>query len=248
MGHSLIHLGYAYELHSRTIGIEALAMVASFYDDQHKYLDDPSYTRPASYSSTSIFEILKKVAADPRFHKATEQQHETNLDTLLLKHEAAILDHWNAWDLSKDPMQSFQEAQKAAVAMLVATGTTDHKYDFYLVHVLTTSHATRTMLPIVPPGFQIRLIRQWWFFALTAYVLKLRPEIDTNIIDSVILGQKTWKNATYLALHSSHAHDSHYVKAIRAMNNAAETWTDRSQYFLKAGIKFSEEFSGWKFE
>lgn len=30
--------------------------------------------------------------------------------------------------------------------------------------------------------------------------------------------------------------------------NAAGTWGDKSDYYLKAAIKFAEEFDGWGFE
>ena len=64
VGHPLIHLGYAYELNSRTIAIEALALGACFYSSLHKYIDDPKYTKPSHYQSTSLLEILRRVKDD----------------------------------------------------------------------------------------------------------------------------------------------------------------------------------------
>jgi len=145
--------------------------------------------------------------------------------------------------------------------MLVATSK---NYDFFLCHVLTTSHAVRIMLPLVPAKFQVPLLRQWLFFALTAYVSQMRPKIDLDIIQGVRLEGKGWKTVVDKALNSSHAQDSHFVKgmclglyasmqmltqlpAVRAMKDAAETWDDKGELFLKAAVKFTEEFDGWRF-
>lgn len=212
VGHPLIHLGYAYELNSRTIGVEALGMVCTMHDNQHKYIDDPSYTRPASYTTTSVFEILRRVSQDQRLDGIFQQSSDDNMRVLLAKHEDVVLDHWNAWEVD-DAKAQFEEMQKAATAVLVATTTNQaSKFDFFLCHVLTTSHAVRIMLPIVPAKFQVPLVRQWLFFALTAYISQMRPVIDRGVIDNVTLSGKGWKDVVDKALNSEHAQDSHFVK------------------------------------
>ena len=40
VAHPLIHLGYAYELQSKTVAIEALSLGACFYSSLHKYIDE----------------------------------------------------------------------------------------------------------------------------------------------------------------------------------------------------------------
>ena len=40
--------------------------------------------------------------------------------------------------------------------------------------------------------------------------------------------------------------DAHYVKALRALMVAEETWgDDGGQLYLKGAIKLAEEFDGW---
>jgi len=213
----LIHLGYGYELNSRTVGIEALGLVACFYSDMHKYFDDPSYTRPASYSSSSTLDILKRVAHDDRFNDAYLQSAdaEENMSNLLANHETVVLDHWNALEIT-DPARQFEESQKAAVALLVGTSRNrkgwHEGFDFYLCHVLTSSHAIRLLLPIVPAKWQMPLIRQWWFFALTAYISQMRPELKLDRITGYDVAGKTWKHAVHAALTSEYAQDAHYIK------------------------------------
>lgn len=223
MAHPLIHLGYGYELNSRTVAIEALGLLACFYGDLHKYLDNPSYTRPASYTSTSLLDILDKVARDDWLGNVLhDHAHaEENMATLLAAREDVVLDHWNAWEIT-DAKAQFEESQKAAVALLVATSTNRpgwHKgHDFYLCHVLTSSHAVRLLLPIVPAKWQIPLVRQWWFFALTAYISQMRPEYNLERISAYDVHGKTWKHAEHAALTSKWSHDAHYVKGRQCLH------------------------------
>ncbi|EAW09388.1 questin oxidase family protein [Aspergillus clavatus NRRL 1] len=246
LGHPLIHLGYAFEMSSREVAMEALGLAATCYSDIHKYFDDPSYSKAeASYHSTSMFEVLSKVRADQRFNGLFATPGDNNLDTLFRHHEAALLDHWNAWKI-ENPVEQFRESQELAAALLVAThqDSTD-KYDFFLVHILTTSHAVRILLPFVPGRFQIPLVRQWWLLTLAVYIAQLRPEIDLDRIRNYDLKGRDWKWAANQAVTTEHSTDAHYVKAIRALREAATTWGDSDEFYLKAAAKFAEEFDGW---
>ncbi|KAL5360072.1 hypothetical protein BJX96DRAFT_164888 [Aspergillus floccosus] len=246
LGHPLIHLGYAFELSSRETAIEALALTATCYSDIHKYFDDPSYSQAhSSYSSTSLFEILGKVRADKRFHGLFGTPGDHNMEVLFTKHEADLLHHWNAWKI-EDPEEQFRETQEVAAAMLTATRREPaQKYDFFFVHVLTTSHAVRILLPLIPGRFQLSLIRQWWLMTLAIYIAQLRPEVDLDAIMDVQLGGRDWEWTARKATKSEHSTDAHHVKAIRALREAANTWGDPDSYYLKAAVKFAEEFDGW---
>lgn len=214
VGHPLIHLGYAYEFDSREIAMEALALTATQYSFLHRYLDDPSYTKPPPFSSTSPTELLNKLASDERFDNLFKEPGFANIEPLFQKHESLVLEYWNAWDLSSsaDPIEQFRESQEAAVAMLVATvppGT--HAYNFFVVHVLTTSHAVRILLPVVPAKFHVSLVRQWWLLALAVYIAVLRPKVDPDYVPGDPKG-KGWKHVESRALNSQWATDAHYVK------------------------------------
>lgn len=209
VGHPLIHLGYAYELSSREIGIEALAMGSVGYNFLHKYLDDASYTKPSTYSATSPLEILHRISEDSRFDGLFDSRGSGNIETLFKEHEGLVLEHWNAWTIS-DPNKQFADSQQAAVALLVRTvkpGT--HAYDFFMVHIMTTSHAVRILLPLIPQKFQVSLVRQWWLLAIAVYVAQLRPKINDDIEVKPAHG---WKYVEDRAVNSPWALDAHYVK------------------------------------
>ena len=209
VGHPLIHLGYAYELSNRELGMEALAMGSVSYNFFHKYIDDNSYTKPSTYSTTSPIEILHKIAEDKRFDGLFDSKGPGNIGPLFENHENLILEHWNAWNIV-DPNKQFRDSQEAAVALLVSTvqpGT--HAYDFFMVHLLTTSHAIRILLPLIPKQFHIGLVRQWWLFTIAVYVSQLRPNIDDDI---EVKPTKSWKYVENKAIDGPWATDAHYVK------------------------------------
>ncbi|RDW71440.1 hypothetical protein BP6252_08003 [Coleophoma cylindrospora] len=242
LGHPLIHLGYAYELSNRELAMEALGMASTAYNFLHKYIDDVSYTKPSSYSTTSPLEILQKVSSDARFDGLFKHKGAGNMESLFDNHESLVLEHWNAWTIV-EPNKQFQESQEAAVALLVNTvevGT--HAYDFFMVHILTTSHAVRVLLPLIPKRFHISLVRQWWLLTLGVYISQLRPKISQDIEQKP---DKSWKYVEDKAVNGPWSTDSHYVKALRAMKEAAFTWGDVHERYLAAAVRFSNDFEGW---
>ncbi|KAL8880929.1 MAG: hypothetical protein Q9192_007915, partial [Flavoplaca navasiana] len=133
LGHPLIHFGYAYELSSRDIAMEALGMAATSYNHLHKYLDDPSYTKPTSNPSKSPLELLCRLQKDSRFDNVVSDAGPENLMPLFKNHESLMLEYWNAWQIT-DPTNDFRASQMAAAALLVATVKpgSGAKYDFFL--------------------------------------------------------------------------------------------------------------------
>ncbi|KAF1951860.1 hypothetical protein CC80DRAFT_552930 [Byssothecium circinans] len=244
LAHPLIHLGYAYELNSKTVAIEALALGTCFSSSLHKYVDDPSYTKPSPYMSTSLLDILHKVKEDKRFDGLYDHRS-GDISKVFAEREEAFLEYWNAWELP-NPNEQFEESQRTAVAILMGTEPPkESEFDFFLVHLLTSSHAVRILLPLIPSKFHLSLVRQWWLFTLAVYIAQVRPELDLTRIDGYDLKNRDWKFVEHRALSSSHSLDAHFVKALRSMKVAAETWNDETQFYLKAAVKFADEFEGW---
>lgn len=212
VGHPLIQLGYAFEFNSKEIAMEALGLAATCYNYLHKYSDDPSYTKPTENPTTSIFEVLRRIDADKRLDGIFEHKNGSNSSYLFEHHESLVLEHWNSWAI-EDPTKQFEESQKAAAALLVATvaaGSED--YDFFLVHILTSSHAVRILLPFVPKKFHVGVVRQWFLLAIAVYIGQLRPKIDWTPVEKMAVGDKGWKYVVNKAVAGSWAADAHYVK------------------------------------
>jgi hypothetical protein len=197
---------------SREVGIEALALTATQYNFLHKYIDDATYTRPSSFKSTSPLELFHKIASDSRFDGLFEEPGFSNIEPLFEKHEDLVLEYWNAWALD-DPVKQFQESQEAAVAFLVASvppGT--HSYNFFICHVLTTSHAVRILLPVIPKKVHINLVREWWLLAIAVYAAESRPKIDPDFLQPGDVAGKRWNYVEDKALNGPYSTDAHFVK------------------------------------
>ena len=243
MGHPLIHLGYAFEISSREVAMEALGLAATCYGDLHKYLDDPRYSnRPRRLETTSSLEILARLKCDTTFNNLFDAPGGDNMTVVFRDYEEQLLTYWNAWRLV-NPTKQFEDSQQAATAMLIASGRTG--YDFFIVHLLTTSHAVRILIPMVAPQFHLNLVKQWWLVTLAIYIAQLRPEIDVEGIKEYDTRGRDWDWVCKEAVSGKYSLDAHYVKAVRAMQEAANTWGDQDAFYLKAAVKFASEFDGW---
>ncbi|CRG88277.1 hypothetical protein PISL3812_05306 [Talaromyces islandicus] len=246
LGQPLVHLGYALKMSSRVMVMEALALAATSYNDNNinKYSDDPSYfkTEP-SYKTSSILEIIEKVHADKIFtNNSLMIPGEHNLETIFRDHEAALLDHCNAWAISTNPLMHFRESQAVAAALFVGTGESESKRDLNLLRPLVMSHAILVMLPSVPDKFHIRLVQQWWLTTLAIYIAQLRPEINQDSITSYNIQGKDWAWVAKQAIHGPHATNVRFVEGLHALKEIGETWKDSEDYYLKAAVKFVDEF------
>jgi hypothetical protein len=228
--------------------MEALTLVATSYNHNNinKYSDDPSYfkTEP-SYKTSSILEIIERVRADKVFANDSitiPGQH--NLETIFRDHEAELLDHCNAWAISTAPLTHFRESQAAAAALFVGAAQLENEHDVNLLRPLVMSHAILTILPSVPDKWHIRLVRQWWLTTLAIYIAQLRPEINQDSIPTYDIQGKAWAWVAKQALHGPHATNVQFVEGLHALKEIGETWKDSENYYLKAAVKFADEFKG----
>lgn len=211
VGHPLIHLGYAFEMDCKELALEALGLTCVQYNFLHKYLDDKSYTRPSPFTSRSPLELLVKATTDERFNKLPKDPSLGDLEAIFDDHQELVMDYWNSWEID-DPLKQFELSQEAAVALLVATVQPEtHGYNFLLVHLLTTSHAVRILLPFIPAKYHVPLVREWWLLVLAIFIIKGRPKPEPDNITRDLKG-KNWKYVVDKALNSAWATDAHYVK------------------------------------
>lgn len=249
MGQPLIHLALALQMSVRDIAMEALTLAATSYynNDIFKYSDDPSYFQAeSSYKTSSITEILYKIRTDQRFNNdALGLPGEQNMTVIFRDHEAALLDHCNAWTISSDPTTYFRESQKAAITLLMGTKTSEEKYDKSLLHPLLMSHAIHVILPHTPDKVHVSLVQQWWLTTLAIYVAQLRPEIDFDVLAAYDTQDKNWDWIKQQALKSPYATDAYFLQTLRVLKELGEAWEDSEEYFLKASVKFVDDFDGW---
>ena len=77
------------------------------------------------------------------------------------------------------------------------------------------------------------------------YIAQLRPKINIDTIKLVELEGRDWAFVTEKAVKGKYRTDAHYVKALRSTHEASKTWGDPNSFFLKAAVKFADDFDGW---
>lgn len=259
LGHPLIHLGYAYELASREVGMEALGLAATCYNPKLAALleansaaaSKASTANPLTYSTSNPFEVFARAQADTRLDSHFVKLGDNNLSRLLSDKAltSILIEHFNAWKITQ-PKEAFEQSQRLATALLISTSSEKpicgHGYDFFLLHGLTTSHAIRIVIPFLPAEHHIPLLKEWFLITLALYIAQLRPTVSVQRVKEFDLNGQGWDDAVKLALESEHKFDEHYVKGIRAMKEAAKIWGDSDQFFEKAAVKFATEFQQWQ--
>ena len=242
LAHPVIHTAYGYELDSRDVAMEGLALAATQYDFLPKYLDDPpAPSKEAVADPKTPLEILTLVQQDKDFDALPTGLDQ--MEEMLEKHGDLVFKYWNRWALP-DPTKQFADSQHCAAALLASSAI---GFDFFICHLLTSSHAIRIYLPSAPPEWHVKLVRSWWLFVLLAYVALGRPKVDLAAIRYVEVKSRDWDWIGKQALTSKWHLDAHYVKACRALKEAALTWGDSDEFYIKAAIKFAENFDGWEF-
>ncbi|KIX98342.1 uncharacterized protein Z520_05643 [Fonsecaea multimorphosa CBS 102226] len=263
LGHPLIHLGYAYELNSREVAMEALGLAATCYDEKLAILLETatsastsasqSANKPLTYSTNNLFEVFARIHGDSRLDGVFEHLGGDNLTHLLSDPAltSILLEHFRAWQIV-DPTKDFAQSQALATALLIASGPSvgGHGWDFFLVHLLTTSHAVRILIPFLPDSqHHVPLVREWLLISLAIYIAQLRPLIKTEYITEFDLQGRDWDNyVTRQAVEGKSKFSAHFVKACRAMREAERVWgghADDDKYYLKAAVKFASEFDDW---
>ncbi|OQV07277.1 hypothetical protein CLAIMM_11733 [Cladophialophora immunda] len=253
LGHPLIHLGYAYELNSREVAMEALGLAATCYDEKLAKLLETATSasqsaNPPTYSTNDLFEVFARVHGDSRLDGVFEHLGDANLTHLLSDPAltAILLEHFRAWQIV-DPTKDFAQSQALATALLIASAPSvgGHGWDFFLVHLLTTSHAVRILVPFLDAPHHVPLVLEWLLIALAIYIAQLRPPIKKEPVADFDLRGRGWDYVAREAVGSKWKFDAHFVKACRAMREAARVWGDDDEFYLKAAVRFASEFNDW---
>ncbi|KAB8078313.1 hypothetical protein BDV29DRAFT_152842 [Aspergillus leporis] len=246
VGHPFIHLAYAYEFSSPEIATEALSLGCTERDPIHRYLDTP-YPDTSTYKSTSPKTILQCVRDDARFSGLFSIPGYNNIATIFAKAESAILDHWNAWDIV-DPARQLREIVEVAGILLMESRTKAGEYDFFLAHALTVGHALRVLLPVFRGEWRVDVLRQFWLFVLFVYVAQLRPGFKGEEEAEVMgfeLGGRGWGWVCERCVEGEVWDDAHRVKVVRAFRMLGEWDGEKDGWYLRAAVRFVEEFRGW---
>ncbi|KAL3488541.1 hypothetical protein BJX62DRAFT_239895 [Aspergillus germanicus] len=252
LGHPFIHLAYAWELQSPAVATEALSLGCTENMQGHELLD--SYPPDTStYKTTSLADVLQHVHDDSRFDNLFSHQGITNIEALMQQRFDAVLEHWNAWEVSTDTaLQQLENICDTSVLLAIATGDAQRKFDFYLVHTMTVAHALRVLWEVFPDAQRACILRQYALFVIMVYICQKKPEIHRDLIDPIDSVQlrggedDEWDALVARALRHKWYKDSHFFKVVRAPRAFEETFGVKRDFYRKAAAKFVAEFDGWE--
>ncbi|KAM3486654.1 hypothetical protein MY3957_009724 [Beauveria namnaoensis] len=209
-GHPLEHLALACEINSRALAMEALSLTCIHYNELHKYLDEPSYTKPSTLSSSSLSQLISRLANGGRSQVTVTADKHDSLESLFSQHQELILDYWNAWHIV-DATKQFEELQQIAVALFASSGL--KSFSFLAAQLLSASNSIRILLPYIPAEYHVSLLRQWWLLAIAVCLLTGRPEPNSANIQKDASG-RTWKHVIDKAINGPYLADASYMKVI----------------------------------
>ena len=243
MGHPFIHLHYAYEYDSAEVASEALALGSTEYDFVHQYFDSaPPDT--STYKTRDLEEIVDKVRLDKRFDGLASHPGFLNTFALHATREAAVLEHYNAWEYDGSPKE-FESLFDTAVRLAIETTGPAEQFDFFLIHVLTVAHALRAILPNAPQEFRVPIVKQFAMWTIVIYCAQLRRKVNHGAIASTDIKGRDWTRVVEQTLTNEWSLDSHYVKVVRALKVGEELYGEKDGWYLKAALDFVDRFNGW---
>ncbi|CUS08665.1 unnamed protein product [Tuber aestivum] len=269
LGHPLIHLGYAFELGSKEVGMEALSLFATNYNLLHGYFDVEFSTAggdgvPADGSSLTTtttacvcsdpLEIIGRIGADPAFRGIFSHPGSDNIALLLQLREKEVLAYYHQFEIVS-PADAHKSLNRLAALLLTCSHDPGRpEFDFFVVHLTTVSYAIRTLLPEAPEEYALPLVKMHWLFIIVVYVAQLMRGVRPELLEGVDLRGRGWADVVHKALDRGEGsgsggkmEDAHYLKAVRALKDSAQLWKDQEEFYLKAAVKFAWEFERWSF-
>lgn len=262
-GHPLVHLGYGIEMSSRQICMEALALAATNYGCVHEYIDDFTKIQPSTTinQASSPLDLFQRIRNDTRLDTLFKTPGQANVSTLLTQHSALVTEYLHAAPIPLHPPRGldltphFRAIQEAAVSLFVCTS--EKQFDTLFLQTLTSSHALSALFSFIPAKHHLSLLRQWYLLAITTYIAQLRPELVSAKIEEIDVEGKDWEWVRKTAMSGQWAGDVHYLEAVRTLKDAGTTWSEhdrnagkveglREEWYLKAAVRFVEQFEGWR--
>lgn len=191
---------------------------------------------------------MQRIHTDTRLDGIFPLPGITNTELLAQKYLHIVLEHWNAWQVGDDPLQQLEQVCDLSVLLAISSGDAVRSFDFFCVHILTVAHAIRLLwaeMPL-PADRHVSVLRQFALFQIVQYINQLRPAFSIEEIEKVELKGRDWNWAYDTALKHKWALDSHFFKVVRAPKVLEDTYGSKDQFYLKASLKFLDEFRGWE--
>jgi hypothetical protein len=238
LAHPLIHVGYAFEMNSVQVGVEALAMTAVCYNYLHEVIDKLQSPNSPSKGAIDIFKAIRSDARLPIYDKPGV----SNLELTVQNCQEQIMFHYNQWRMnSGDLAKAIEELFDLTVYLYGATHKPDQiVFDFFVLHLLTSMHAIRILHSHIDKRdiFE-HILFQFFYFATVIYISQLRPEINEQLVNDYPIDakEKHWSYVIDKTLNTKLVDDAHAVKVVRVLRDAEQLYGDKKGLYLKVAVK-----------
>lgn len=244
MGHPIIHLAYAYDFECKEIASEGMSLLCTDYSNFHTLMDEPQ-PDTSTYKTTSLAEVVERVCKDSRFDNITEHPGIVEMGKVMERGGNAITEHWNAWEV-KDPLQQLEHICDLATLIAMTTYDEEKEFDFFFLHLMTVAHGIRTLWLHIPFDKRGDMLREYGIMVISTYVCQQRLPIRAERIEEVDVKGRDWEWVRRTARqHPAATFDVHFFKAVRAPQSFKETWGGKDGFYLKAALRYLDEFQGW---
>ncbi|CAF0813520.1 unnamed protein product [Rotaria sp. Silwood1] len=238
LAHPLIHIGYALELDSQIVGIEALTTTAVSYNYLHEVVDK---LKPPKSPSKSALEIFKDIHLDNRLPIYDTPGVDT-LEVVVKNYTDLVLSHYDQWNMNKENIEkTIEELFDLAVYLYGATHKPNEiEFDFFLLHLVTAMHGIRIIHPhINNQQVSEHILLAFFYFSIVIYICQLRPEINEQLINDYKIenAKNNWNYVTECVLNTELMNDAHAVKVIRALKDAEKVYGNKNGFYLKTAVK-----------
>ncbi|KAK9764874.1 hypothetical protein K7432_007265 [Basidiobolus ranarum] len=240
--HPLIHLGYAVEFRNDMVLAEALAFATLAYDSHGELIDTVAFKS----TSKSLTETLEQMNDDSRLNDITP---EYNINTNLLKvvdetHVECTGEYLAAWDPSFPDGKYSERVHELskAITLLFLGQSSQYRPNFFLCHLLTGLHATRSILPQLMKKDQIRALRLMWLTTLQMHVAVRSPKVSWENISQYPTGSlskdatEAWVQISQAAVDSEDVL-AHVIKSVRALKKLAEAYPEDDDIWKRSAKK-----------
>lgn len=241
LAHPLIHVGYAIEMNSLPIGIEALALTAVCYNYHHEIVDQ---LKPPTTPSKSVMKIFKEIHFDKNL-PIYEKPGVSNLRSTVKNCFDIVMSYYNQWKFDRNqPEKNIEELFDFSVYIFGATHKTNQiEFDFFLLHLLTSMHAIRTVYPHVKDeNLFEHILYQYLYFGIVIYISQLRPEINERLIDEYPM-EKNWNYVIEKTLSTKLSDDAHAVKVVRVLRDAEQIYGSKNDFYLRTAVKIVDHLN-----
>ncbi|KAI9019194.1 hypothetical protein CLU79DRAFT_759030 [Phycomyces nitens] len=183
-------------------------------------------TERATQLANPIVSILERIKKDPVFdYMATSQllsAGDVLKDPKCVASLKAYASEWIVKATPQDVQARFRELYFASVYLMAGTGITETGIglNFFLMHVLTSTHGLYHILPSLTPSESALLIHAQLTAILTHYVATQRPAINIELLlayqspNADVNSSNPWLGVVDLAIKTE---ESHVIKTVRAL-------------------------------